>query len=127
MNPIITNPGLVSRYDEFALASKLTVDGASISADGVLLRGTVLVKQSSNGKWHAFVHGTDTLAADQVRILKDELKVSAAADAYGVGYFEGFFMLSDLLDANSAGGLLLADLTTAAGFHQIESNEVRLK
>jgi hypothetical protein len=88
-------------------------------------RGTVLVKSGS--KWHAFVHGTDTLAADQVRILQDELKVQAGVDAFGVGYLEGFFKLSAILDANSAGALVSGDLTTAAGFHVVEADEIRLK
>lgn len=123
-NPIITNVGVVSRFDRMALASQVVVNGSTISADGVLARGTVLVKEGG-GKYHAFVHGTDTLAADGVRILQDDLKVVAATDAFGAAYFEGFFKLSSLIDVNS--GLVAGDLTTAAGFHLIESDEIRLK
>lgn len=126
-NPIITNVGLVSRNDLLAVVSHVIIDGAQISADGFLPRGTLLVKNTSGaaGKWHAFVHGTDVLAADGARILQDGVKVAAGADAFAAAYLEGFFSLSSLIDANS--GLVAGDLTVAAGFHLVEANEIRLK
>ena len=128
-NPTIQNVGLVSRNDRFAVVSHCVVDGASIAADGVLLRGTVLVKNTSGAttKWHPYVHDTDTVALDQTRILQDDTKVQAAQDAFVAAYLEGFFTLSSIVDANSANGLLASDLLLAAGFHQIEVDEVRLK
>lgn len=126
-NPVITNISLISRFAHLAVESAVVIDGASISADGVLPRGTLLCRASVGGKYHAYVHGTDTVAVDMVRILKDDLKVEAAKDAFGVGYLEGFFSLSQLLDANAAGSLVAGDLLVAAGFHKIESDEIRLK
>jgi hypothetical protein len=127
-NPIITNVGLVSRNDRAAFKSACVIDGASITADGVLKRGTVLVKNTSGAtsKWHAFASG-NVLAADGVRILEDDLKVVAGQDGFAAGYLEGFFTLSAIVDANSASGLVAGDLTVAAGFHVIEADEVRLK
>jgi hypothetical protein len=122
-NPIINNVAIITRFDRLALASALIVDGATISVDGVIRRGAVLVK--SSGKWHQYVHGTDVVAVDAVRILQDDVKVVAGVDAYGVGYFEGFFSVLALKDATA--GLVDADLLLAAGFHVIETDEVRLK
>jgi hypothetical protein len=124
-NPIITNVAVVSREAQAAIASHCTVDGATIPADAALLRGTLLVRSAVGGKFHVFVHGTDVLAADMVRILKDDKRLSAGLDAMAAAYVEGFFKLSALLDANP--GLVAADLTVAAGFHMIEVDEVRLK
>jgi hypothetical protein len=95
--------------------------------DGVLPRGTVICRASLSAKWHVFVNGTDTLAADLVRVLSDDVKVIAGLDAFAAAYFEGFFSLSAIVDANVAGGLVAADLTLVAGFHKIETDEVRLK
>jgi hypothetical protein len=124
-NPIITNVGLVSRFAHLALASKVVLDGADISADGFLPRGAVLFKKG-NGKWRQALNA-DTLAADGVRILEDEVKVSAGQDAFGAAYFEGFFKLSSILDANSGAAIVAGNLTAAAGFHLIEADELRLK
>lgn len=127
-NPIITNVGIVSRNDRAAFKSACIIDGASIAADGVIKRGTVLVKntQGATNKWHAYVSG-DMLVADQARILEDEVKVVAGHDAFVAAYIEGFFVISAIVDANSASGLVAGDLTLAAGFHVIEADEVRLK
>ena len=127
-NPVITNVGLVSRNDRAAFVSACIIDGASITADGVVKRGALLVKNTSGAltKWHVYASG-DALVADGVRILQDDAKVVAAQDAFAAGYLEGFFVLSALIDANSAASLVAGDLTLAAGFHMIEADEVRLK
>jgi hypothetical protein len=123
-NPTITNMSITSRFEKFALASSVVIDGSEFSADASLLKGTILVKKA-NGKWRKFVHGTDTLALDAVRILQDEMKITAGVDAFAVGFFEGFFRMAALSAVNS--GLVAADLTVAAGFHFIDADEVRLK
>lgn len=126
-NPVITNVGLVSRNDQLAVLSSCIVDGSGYAADAVIPRGALLVKNTSGAlnKWHVFVHGTDVLAADGVRIAQDSIKVLALQDSFAAAYLEGFFKLSDILDANP--GALAGDLTVAAGFHLIETDEVRLK
>jgi hypothetical protein len=125
-NPTISNSALVSRERGLAVAVPVIIDGTTISADGVLKRGTVLVK--SGTKYHVFVHGTDTLALDGVAILQDDVKVLAGIDIVSQSaFYEGFFLTAALLDANSAGGLVLADLTLAAGFHVVNASEIRLK
>ena len=132
-NPVIRNTALVARERALAVAIPVVIDGSlltsgMISGDGYLLRGTILVKQGS-GKYKPFVHGTDTLAADGVVILVDDLKASTGGPdlVTNSGYYEGFFLLATLLDANSAGGLVSGDLTSAAGFHSVSANELRLK
>lgn len=124
-NPIITNVAVVSRFYDLALASHCTIDGATIPADGVLLRGTVLVRSAVAGKWHAYVHGTDVVSLGNVRILKDDQKVVAAQDAFAAAHYKGLLKLSALVDVNP--GLVLADLLPAAGFQQLESDEIELK
>lgn len=124
-NPIITNVAVVNRFYDLALASHCTIDGATIAADGVLLRGTILVRSTVGGKFHAYVHGTDVVSLGNVRILKDDQKVVASQDAFAAGHFKGFFKFSALVDSNS--GLVLGDLLPAAGFQQLESDEIELK
>ena len=115
--PVIRNVGLLSRESQLAIPVPGIIDGADVSADGVVLRGTVLVQDGTSKKFHAFVHGTDTLVKGECLILQDDVKVAAGVDKEFSGYREGFFAAADLLDANS--GLDLADLTTAAGFYPI--------
>ena len=125
-NPIITNVGLVSRNEQLCVASKVVLDGADIAADGVMLRGALLFKKG-NGKWRQALHA-DTLVADGVRLLQDDVKVVAGQDAFGSAYLEGFFKKSAILDAQPASAAIVAgDLTTTAGFHLIETDEYRLK
>jgi hypothetical protein len=125
MNPIITNVAVVTRFYELALASHCTIDGATIAADGNLIRGTLLVRSTVGGKFHAYVHGVDTMTLGNVRILKDDQKVVAGQDAFAAGLFKGFFKVSALIDSNP--GLLAADLLAAAGFQVLESDEIELK
>ena len=120
----IQNVALVTRYPNLAVTIETTVDGAVATADGMLQRGTILVPNGS-GKWRPFVRGTDTLAADQVRIFETDTKMNQGKDLFGVGFTEGFFRLSSLVDANP--GLQAADLTALAGFHAAGQDEVRLK
>lgn len=124
-NPVITNVAVVSRFYELALASHCTIDGATISADGVLLRGSVLVRSSVAGKWHQYVHGTDSMTLGNVRILKDDQKVIAGQDAFAAAHFKGMFKLSALVDVNP--GLVAGDLSAAAGWQVLESDEIELK
>lgn len=123
-NPVITNIGLVSRFSELAKASKMVLDGTDISADGVIPRGTLMFKKG-NSKWRVALH-TDTLVAGGVRIMQDDCKVVAAVDAFAAGYFMGFFKKQQLLDVNSGGSIVIGDLSAAAGFLLIESDEIRL-
>jgi hypothetical protein len=126
MNPVITNVAIVSRFDDKALASKCIIDGAGIAADGIIPRGALLVKQSSNGKYHVYVHGTDTMALGAVRIAMDEIKVVAGQDAFAAAFFKGYFVMSAILDANTAGGLVSGDMVAACGFRMIETDEIEL-
>jgi hypothetical protein len=123
----IQNVGLVNRYDQLAVRIQMICAGSQFSADGVLQRGTIMVPASGGdaGKWRPFVHGTDTLAVDGVRIVVDDIKVNSGQDAFVPGYSEGFFKFSSLQDANT--GLVLGDLTVAAGFHPTAGDEIRLK
>lgn len=118
-NPVIRNVGLVSRESQLAIPVSGVVDGSDVAADGVVLRGTILVYNGTSKKYHAMVHGTDTLAKNGFLILQNDLKVFASTDAPFSGYREGFFLISDLLDANSAGSVVVGDLTTTAGFYQL--------
>lgn len=133
-NPVIRNVGLVSRESQLAIPIGFVVDGATISADGTLLRGTLMVYNSANGKWHSYVHGTDTLVAGEVLLCQDDTKLLSGVDAFASGYREGFFDVASILDANSSGAMVFADLTSAAGFVALpkgpgmsQATEVRLK
>lgn len=121
MNPQIKNVALVSRYSQFALTSGCVLDGTLITADGIIPRGAVLVKQVG-GKYKRWVTGDPALVAGSYRLATDEIKVEAAKDAFVAGYFKGFFSLSDIIDANPS--LVLATLVGAA---LIEANEIELK
>lgn len=122
-NPIITNVAVVNRFYELALASHCVIDGTTISADGVLLRGTVLSRSTVGGKWQKFTGGIVSLG--NIRILKDDQKVEAGKDAFAAGHFKGFFKTAALLDVNPA--LLAGDFSAALGFQQLESDEIELK
>jgi len=124
-NPVITNVAVVSRFAELAPASHCVIDGTTILADGSLPRGSVLVRSAVGGKWHLYVHGTDVVSLGNVRVLQDSLKVVAAQDAMAAGHFKGYFKLSALVDSNP--GLVAADLLAAAGWQQLESDEIELK
>ena len=126
-NPIITNVGLVSRNDHLAVTTKVVVDGTTISADGVLKRGSLLCRSAVGGKYHLYVHGTDTAAVDKVTLLVDDVKVEAGKDAFGAGYIEGFFKTSSIVDAMGGAPFVAGDMLLAAGFHVVESDETRLK
>jgi hypothetical protein len=121
----IQNVALVTRYDQLAVPLSVLVDGATFTADGVLQRGTLLVLNAGSGKWHPAVHGTDTIVADQVRIMQDDMKVASGVDLMCSAYSEGFFRLSSLVDANP--GLVIGDIPASVGFHPAGSDEVRLK
>jgi hypothetical protein len=124
-NPTITNVAVVSRFYDLALASHCVIDGATISADGSMIRGTLLVRSAVSGKWHQYVHGTDVMSLGNVRVLKDDQKVIAGQDAFAAGMFKGMFKLSALVDVNP--GLVAGDLLAAAGFQVLESDEIELK
>ena len=125
MNPVITNVAVVSRLAELAPSSHCVIDGATIAADGRLERGALVVRSAVGGKWHAFVKGTDVMSLGNVRVLQDSVKVVAGQDAMAAAHFKGFFKLSALADSNA--GLLAADLAPAAGWQQLESDEIELK
>jgi hypothetical protein len=125
-NPVITSTGLVTRFMTLALQSRVILDGADIAADGIMKRGTLVIKKV-NGKWRQMLHA-DALVVDQVRILQDEVTVEAGKDAFTAAFFKGFFALSTILTAQPAAAAIVAgDLTLAAGFHLIETDEIELK
>ena len=90
-NPKITNQALVTRNEQLAITSHITIDGTAFGSDTILPRGQVLVRSSVGGKYHVPVHGTDTLAANMVRVLQDERRVQAGVDAFASAYVSGFF------------------------------------
>lgn len=113
--PTVRNVGLVSRADVLAVSIPAVIDGAVITGDGYVLRGTILAYNSGTGKWHPYIHGTDVFAANAVAVLQDDVRVLNATDAPCSVYRQGFFTLGDILDANSAAPQLvvLGDLTAA--------------
>jgi hypothetical protein len=121
-NPTIVNTALTSRRPDLAVGVPGVIDGSTVAADGVVLRGTILVWSSSNNKYHTWVHGTDSaLAKGTFLIAQDQIMVKAGVDQGFSGFREAFLLASDLLDANSANGVVSGDLTTAAGFYPINA------
>jgi len=120
--PTIQNQGLVSRESQTAIPVGGVIDGTTVAANGMVLRGMVLVFSSSNNKYHQYVHGTDVLAKGNFLIAQDNIKVVAGVDMPFSGYREGFFLLSDILDANSNNALVAADLLAVAGFTALNPN-----
>jgi hypothetical protein len=118
-NPTIQNQALTSRRPDLAVAVPGVIDGATVSAAGMVLRGMILVWSSSNNKYHQYLHGTDTLAKGNHLIAVDNIKVLAGVDCPFSGYREGFFLSADLLDSNSNNSFVLADLLSAAGWSAI--------
>lgn len=118
-NPTIQNQALTSRRPDLAVAVPGVIDGATVSANGMVLRGMILVFNSGNNKYHQYLHGTDTLAKGNFLVAQDNIKVIASVDCPFAGYREGFFLASDILDSNSNNSLVLADLLAVAGWTPI--------